>query len=154
MAFISSFFAARSLPKRLGALASSTESWAKGDFSIPIQDNSQDEIGQPARQVQLELTGLIHEVRPVNLRKKRFVVAVRDYLSSWAARTKIETAIVAIDDLSIPIGIEQELIRVLQEALSNVARHSQTKTVAISIRAMDNELLLTSQDDGQGFDLH
>lgn len=43
------FFAARSITKRLTKVADSAEAWALGDFSVKIHDESQDEIGQLAR---------------------------------------------------------------------------------------------------------
>lgn len=40
--------------------------------------------------------------------------------------------------------------RILQEALTNVARHAQARTVDIHVACDDHEMVLTIQDDGQG----
>lgn len=46
---------------------------------------------------------------------------------------------------------DAELIRVVQEALSNVARHAHAQHVAVSLDYLDDELLLDIHDDGMGF---
>ena len=107
-----------------------------------------------ARQVQLELTGLIHELRPISMGEKGFLNAVREYAMNWSARTKIEATVQADAELAVTAVVAQELFRVLQEALSNIARHSQAKTVVISISVEDDMLLFKIEDDGQGFELN
>ncbi|WP_249409220.1 ATP-binding protein [Acinetobacter sp. SFB] len=45
------------------------------------------------------------------------------------------------------------LIRVLEESLTNVIKHSQAKNVKVSMTyLLENQLILTIQDDGVGFD--
>jgi signal transduction histidine kinase len=44
------------------------------------------------------------------------------------------------------------IYRVVQEALHNCARHSHASTVRIRVEQTPNRLLLTVQDDGEGFD--
>jgi len=45
------------------------------------------------------------------------------------------------------------IYRVVQEALHNCARHSHASTVRIRVERAHDRLLLTIQDDGQGFDI-
>ncbi len=47
------FITARGLTKRLRNLAQAAESWGRGDFSVTIQDQSQDEIAQLGLQLNL-----------------------------------------------------------------------------------------------------
>jgi signal transduction histidine kinase len=54
------------------------------------------------------------------------------------------------DDL--PEGLSICLYRVAQEALQNVARHSQAKTVQIELKQNPGRLVLSVHDDGVGFD--
>lgn len=44
------------------------------------------------------------------------------------------------------------LTQIVREALSNVARHARATHVKVKVREVDNDLLLTIEDDGQGFD--
>lgn len=46
-----------------------------------------------------------------------------------------------------------EVLRILQEALTNVVKHSGAKSIAISTAAEGNEVRVLLVDDGHGFDL-
>jgi len=48
--------------------------------------------------------------------------------------------------------LETTCFRIAQEALTNIARHAQAKRVVIELRHQGDELLMTVQDDGRGFD--
>jgi signal transduction histidine kinase len=45
-----------------------------------------------------------------------------------------------------------ELLRIVQEALNNILKHAGAKQVDIQLFKHDNELVITIEDDGQGFD--
>jgi two-component system nitrate/nitrite sensor histidine kinase NarX len=47
---------------------------------------------------------------------------------------------------------EVQLLRVVQEALTNVRKHAGAKHVAVSLNADDGAISLTVMDDGSGFD--
>ncbi len=48
--------------------------------------------------------------------------------------------------------VETELLRILQEALTNVRKHANAETVHINLNKEGNFIKLTVKDDGQGFD--
>jgi signal transduction histidine kinase len=50
-------------------------------------------------------------------------------------------------------GIEITLYRIVQEALSNVAKHAQAKNVIVHLTEADGAVVTEIHDDGQGFDL-
>jgi signal transduction histidine kinase len=99
-----------------------------------------------------ELTDLIQELRPAVLQDKGWLAALRDYVSDWSRRTGITAKVhVRGDERSLSLEIEQTLFRIVQEALSNVARHSQADRVEILLTYCANEIALTVDDDGRGF---
>ncbi|MEV4642942.1 GAF domain-containing protein [Actinoplanes sp. NPDC049548] len=55
-------------------------------------------------------------------------------------------------DSAIPDDIQPQLLAVLREALSNIARHARATTARVSVRAADGEAVLCVEDDGIGFD--
>jgi len=55
-------------------------------------------------------------------------------------------------DLSLPLTHEQALFRVVQEALTNVARHAQAARVTVELHATPETVTLRVADDGRGFD--
>lgn len=44
------------------------------------------------------------------------------------------------------------IYRLVQEALTNCARHAQAKSVLVSVQAQDNQVVVVVQDDGVGFE--
>ncbi len=52
----------------------------------------------------------------------------------------------------LPASVTETLVRAVAEALTNVANHAHAQNVAVAVRMKDKSLLLTIQDDGQGFD--
>ena len=53
---------------------------------------------------------------------------------------------------TLPSEVAINLFRVLQEALSNAARHSGTSRCHVSLRGTDDQLRLEVRDEGKGFD--
>ena len=55
-------------------------------------------------------------------------------------------------DSAVPDDIVPELLAVVREALSNVARHAHASSARVSVRAADGQVVLQVQDDGVGID--
>lgn len=53
-------------------------------------------------------------------------------------------------DSAVPTEVQPHLLAVLREALSNVTRHSDARTVHVNVKASGSELTLTVIDDGRG----
>ena len=60
---------------------------------------------------------------------------------------------VGIEESEVPLSLKTVIYRISQEALNNIAKHSQANRVRLSLQKIDNAIELTVQDDGQGFDL-
>ena len=52
----------------------------------------------------------------------------------------------------IPYQVEQELWRIVQEALTNVERHAHASACAVEYRVSAGRAALVVEDDGRGFD--
>jgi signal transduction histidine kinase len=103
--------------------------------------------------VREELTDLIQELRPVEMKGKGLIPAVKEHVNGWQRRNKIETTIRVRGERSLPVDVEKCIFRVIQEALANVAWHSEAKNVKIFFKFNIDELVLTVMDDGKGFNL-
>lgn len=53
-------------------------------------------------------------------------------------------------DTAVPKHIAEQLLAVLREALSNVARHAQADAAVVEVEARDNEVMLRVADNGKG----
>jgi signal transduction histidine kinase len=106
-----------------------------------------------ARQAGAELTTLIRELRPAGLESKTLVEALQEYVMPWSRQNGIAADLNAESVASIPLAGDETLFRVTQEALANVARHSQAHRVVVELASQDDEIVLRVEDDGVGFDL-
>jgi signal transduction histidine kinase len=77
---------------------------------------------------------------------------LRDYVTEWQDRSGISASCVLDADIVVPSAVELQVVRIAQEALSNVRKHSQARKVEVRLTAGSDEYVLTIQDDGQGFD--
>jgi two-component system, NarL family, sensor histidine kinase LiaS len=99
-----------------------------------------------------ELDILIQEMHPVVLKERGLVLALRDYVFEWAHQNEVEIDFKVEGERALPLMVEQILYRIAQEALANVARHSQARTVDILLEFRTGITHLAICDDGCGFD--
>lgn len=104
------------------------------------------------RETQQELKLIIDELRPAALQGKGLAQALREYVTRWQEHTgmRVETSISG--ERSLPLAVEQALYRILQEALSNVARHAEAEAVALSLTITPTLVTLIVADNGRGFE--
>jgi signal transduction histidine kinase len=65
-------------------------------------------------------------------------------------QTGIEV-VVSLGETECDAATEANLFRILQEALTNVVRHSGASTALVSVHRVNRTLVLTVSDDGRGF---
>ena len=75
---------------------------------------------------------------------------VTDYTKSY--NIAVDLAPSELDSRNLPAAVQIGLYRILQEALTNVARHSGAKTVSITFARLAAALEVAVTDDGRGFD--
>lgn len=108
-----------------------------------------------SKQSQQELTTLIQTLRPIQLEKVGLTQALREIIQTWERQNSISTTIEIGENIHLTREVEQELFRVVQEALANIARHSGATAVQIRLTVSGNqEAFLSICDNGHGFDLH
>jgi NarL family two-component system sensor histidine kinase LiaS len=105
-----------------------------------------------AYQSQQELTALIRELRPSPLQQQHFSDALGEYVRTWSRQNEITANLDITNECSIPPALEEALLRITQEGLANVARHSQATQVQITLICSDEQVRLSLSDNGRGFD--
>jgi signal transduction histidine kinase len=80
------------------------------------------------------------------------VPAIRDYANRFSEWSGITTIVDGEDfgDVRLPPDVELQLLRVAQEALSNVRKHAQAKRIYIAFHRDQSCAEMTISDDGQG----
>ena len=78
--------------------------------------------------------------------------AVEWQAQEFQARTGIECRLrLAAQEVEAP-DVSTALFRILQETLTNVARHAEAKRAEVVLQKQRDRLVLRIRDDGRGFD--
>jgi signal transduction histidine kinase len=110
-------------------------------------------IEQLSRDIEA-LRGMIAELRPAALDH----LGLGPALTSLVQRTATTTGLEVHTEIDIPDGkrltpeLETTVYRIVQESLTNVAKHARAATVTLSVQCTGEELRISVADDGTGFD--
>lgn len=110
-----------------------------------------DELRTTAQNALREMRLLLYELRPLALESEGLVEAIQMRLSAVEHRVGIETHLIANYTPVLSAPVEQEIYRVVQEALNNVLRHASAQNVTVSIETTTDQLTVKVEDDGIGF---
>jgi len=148
---------ARELHDELGQLLTGIRmevSWLGGRLQ-PEQNVLIDKVVSVKGQIDQTIASvrrISSELRPLVLDDLGFGAAAAWYVDQFRERTGLHV------DLSLPDvdpmpgdAVASALFRVLQESLTNVARHAEAARVDVRLRFAENEWILDICDDGRGF---
>ncbi|CAH2603524.1 GAF domain-containing protein [Rhodovastum atsumiense] len=95
---------------------------------------------------------LAWEIRPTALDDLGLPTAIRHLVETWAERTQLQFDLhLTLEDRRLDPAVETTLYRVLQEAITNVARHAAASRVGVILEAKEQEVRMIVEDDGRGF---
>jgi signal transduction histidine kinase len=125
---------------------------------LPVaQDAMREAVAQIEREIE-NLRAIITELRPAALDELGLRAAIEGLLDRHREQSGFRLA----GELVLPgpgageerldEELETAVYRLVQEALTNVAKHAQANWVRVVVRESDGELLVEVQDDGAGFD--
>ena len=105
-------------------------------------------------QLSEDLHSIAHQIHPSILDDLGLVPALRSYCADFSRRHGIP---ISFHHLEVPRDVPGEtsvcVYRIVQEALANVARHSNAKAADVDLVATESNIRLTIHDAGIGFDL-
>ncbi|MEV6643178.1 sensor histidine kinase [Amycolatopsis sp. NPDC051371] len=94
----------------------------------------------------------VHALHPEPLDAATLPDALTGVAARWSGRTGVPAAFTATGDpRPLHPEIESTILRVTQEALSNVDKHAAAGRVGLTLSYMDDEVTLDVRDDGAGF---
>lgn len=93
------------------------------------------------------------DLRPAMLDDLGLSAALRWYADRFARQTGVDTHLAVEEFPRLDAGVATASFRVVQEALTNVARHAAAKNVWLTLRRSNGTLELVVRDDGHGFDV-
>jgi two-component system sensor histidine kinase UhpB len=95
---------------------------------------------------------ILKSLRSTAKNDQKISTTLRSFLESWAQRQpQITLTMTLVDELpSLPEVQAAALLRVTQEALTNILRHAAARHVSVSLNRIGDWLELTIRDDGCG----
>ncbi|HKE57453.1 MAG TPA: PAS domain S-box protein, partial [Pyrinomonadaceae bacterium] len=119
--------------------------------TLPTLNDKLNEITELLNETIASVKALSTELRPGVLDKFGLVAAMEWQCEEFSRRSGIECRCsVPVKELPLATEVSTALFRVLQEALTNVVRHSQADQVKVELTADDSTVSLTVADNGTG----
>lgn len=110
-----------------------------------------DDIDASIDEALREIRAFAYLLHPQNLTIDRLKATIEHYAGGFAARTSLRVTTRIVSDVDrLPYEKQRSLLRVIQEALTNVFRHAKATEVRIVIEATDSNFRLTISDNGCG----
>jgi PAS domain S-box-containing protein len=110
-------------------------------------------MSQKLADILSDFRSLSHELLPRNLGDKSLIGPMRDLIGEFSGKAGFEVKFVEPNvALMIPPPIMTALFRLLQESLSNIAKHANAKRVTVTLTGTHQTVELHVTDDGVGFD--
>ncbi len=123
-----------------------------------VRDGADGSLHEQMKTMEQQIDGAIQsvreicsELRPPILDHFGLPAAVEWYLKDFERRTGVRCqALLGADDLSLDKRLAFVLFRILQEAMTNILRHSGATTVMVQLGKTGSDLVLTVSDNGKG----
>jgi signal transduction histidine kinase len=103
-----------------------------------------------------QVRSISHLLHPPLLEEMGLESALRWYLEGLTKRSGIETSldVQPPDCARLVPELENAIFRIVQEALTNVFRHSGARRVSVTLMRTDSQIAVTVRDDGKGIPKH
>ena len=149
---------ARELHDELGQLLTGIRmevSWLGGRL-LPEQRVLLDKVLSVKGQIDLTIASvrrIAAELRPLVLDDLGLAAAAAWYVDQFSARTSLPVELVLpAKDPERGAAVAIALFRILQESLTNVARHAEATRIEVRFAFADDNWMLSVRDDGLGFE--
>jgi signal transduction histidine kinase len=98
-----------------------------------------------------EARRVVQDLRPELLEATTLPSALRGVVAAWAESSGTEASARLTGTVRfLPVKLETTLLRVVQEALANIAKHANARTASVTLSYMPDRIMLDVQDDGDG----
>ncbi len=104
------------------------------------------------REEVLKLRELMQQMKAIDVDADRLLRVLGDTVERFQRETGISARFVTdLEDLDMPQRVCRELLRIVQESLVNVRKHSGARHALVRLAANGHRWNLTIEDDGKGF---
>jgi signal transduction histidine kinase len=148
----------------LAQLIGTLRLWAE-EAQLALYDNDLREVQSDLQKIEQtardayaslreEILGLRYTISP----EQGILPVIREYLSRYQRQWGIETQLVqrpvppdGHEQSTVSPAAEIQLLRIIQEALTNVRRHANASRVTVAVDEADSRLRVEVYDNGRGF---
>ncbi|MAE84914.1 MAG: hypothetical protein CMB80_19410 [Flammeovirgaceae bacterium] len=106
------------------------------------------------KDIHTEIRNIAFNLMPQTLMKAGLIDGLEELIHRINKTEKIKVHLSVFDlEERLPEVVEVSMYRIVQEFLSNIMKYSQADNVYIGITNHEDELVLTIEDDGMGYDI-
>jgi len=117
----------------------------------PEAADALDQNAQLVEQLSKEIRTISHLLHPPLLDEIGLLPAIKTFVEGFGERSGVQVAVEFSPDIGrLPPGVEISIFRIVQECLTNVYRHSGSKTARVRIVTSQGKLTLQVCDEGKG----
>ena len=143
------------LSQRMARLLIRLERYEQGMGEISSNSREQlHSVAEMAKDVAASLRGLSHLLHPATLTTLGLVASIGGFCREFSNQHDLRAKFVHSD---IPMDTPEDaslcLFRIVQEALRNVAKHSDAREVDVTLTGYADRIDLSIEDQGKGFDM-
>jgi signal transduction histidine kinase len=144
-----------SIAASLAAIRLRIERIAEETKQRPNSADSLQEIASRVAEINTDVRRIMTDLRPSILDDLGILAALnwfcREYRKSYP-HIGVEKQI-EIEEQEVPDSLKTPIFRISQEAMNNTSKHSQASLISLSLQKEGDRIVLTIQDNGQGFAL-
>jgi signal transduction histidine kinase len=110
-----------------------------------------DQLADSARQAYSDVRESIVGLRTLPGRDRSLAEVLGEFLHYWKAQSSVETELSIDPELRLPASIELQIVRIIQESLTNVRKHARASMARVGVQRKENQLVVSISDNGAGF---
>ena len=104
------------------------------------------------REEVLKLRELMQQMKAIDVDSQRLLAVLKDTVDRFQRETGISARFITdLEELDMPQRVCREILRIVQEGLVNVRKHSDAKHALVRLACVADRWTLTVEDDGKGF---
>lgn len=122
---------------------------------VTVADTYLKRLVEVAQVAHADIREYILSLQANPLKEEGLLPALGTYLQQFSRRNGIKTDLIASDELAdIKFGsnVEIQLMRIIQEAITNIRKHAGAQHVRVTFEIDNGQAQVTIEDDGCGFD--
>ena len=109
------------------------------------------ELSSAARQAYADVRESIIGLRALPGPQRHLEDVLREYLMQWQEMSGVSTSLTLDSSIALRASHELQLVRIVQEALTNVRKHARATHATIILHRDGHDLVATIADNGHGF---